>query len=464
MTLPLILSFSQRSPSTWDIILQFLDVEAIKNLRLTNRHLGGEALNPRLKHFLETKTTDLTDESLGSLAALAAHPFGVSVKCLTIVASLYDTSKTEEILKSGERCEIEFSGVFTSKTWHECAEEELASTRSDLAWLRKKKNEQQEASDETVTTSLTKALRAFRRLDALELDAVVYESPELKVSTLESDWPSIWQRASQVYRVAMTAVARSGVEVGALQVYSNTPRCSVSIHELAEHMQSLRADKFGRAGASITSFSLSICRETTRHDETEQARLGPDEPSLAGVAHLLEEMPNLATLDLHVYRTLGDVAAVFDPIASRIHLTSLQQCALRGISTDKKSLLQFLTNHATMKSLELSHMHIDAEWGPLIAQVVTVLPDLQRLHLSNLWANKVLTNLQPAWESAALKAHEREWGYPCAGKKQLVHTLVLDEGDLKREMEFQPTPRGRSLGSPSLRRWMLANRRDFGPP
>lgn len=449
---PAIVKFSRLASYSWDEVLQLLDLASIQNLRLASRALRDESL-PRFTHFLENKTTDLSKESLQSLASLSAHPLGQLVKRLTVVAIVYDTSRADQILSSSTHVRAEYAGLIATQTWMSCTEEELASARADAEWLRAKQQEQAETSFDSEVESLARILESFTTLHSLELDAALCQSPPQNQLTLAGGWSGIWRRASRVCRVALSAVARSRPQVEELKLFSNTFRCSVSVYELEAHMQSLRGDGF----ASVKSLAVSVCRESTetREDET-----------LAGVADLVQQMPNLESLDIHYYRIASatEEPSTFRTIAPRLNLPSLRHCALRGLFADSESLIQFLTRHPSLTSLQLGHIHIPSEWAPLIPQIPPLLPDLKTLHLSGLRGAAALTNLFPTWDCAALRARSREWSYPYTGHAKMVHTVVLEGDDLRRPLEFRQRPRGRPLGSGGLYIWMKMNRRDFGPP
>src|SRR5262245_21529478 len=98
-------------PLIWEEILEYLDLESIKNLRLTDKALNEACLRRRFKLCLEHQTTDLTQESLESLASIATHSLGGNVKHLTILAAVYETSKVERILETKTEIETEQRGA-----------------------------------------------------------------------------------------------------------------------------------------------------------------------------------------------------------------------------------------------------------------------------------------------------------------------------------------------------------------
>lgn len=93
------LNLDRLPPEVVERIIQYVDLDTIKSLRLTSRVLGERCLGPRFKSFLKRQTTDLTKRSLQSLCALASHPtLRPVVKNLTIMATVYDTFEVQRIL------------------------------------------------------------------------------------------------------------------------------------------------------------------------------------------------------------------------------------------------------------------------------------------------------------------------------------------------------------------------------
>lgn len=107
-----------------DKILEYLDLETIKSLRLTDRTWSELCLGPRFKSFMRHQSTDLTPQSLESLSALSCHAIlRPAVKDLTIVAAVYDSSLLQRVLRTS-RCEDENSTLWIAA--RECTLDEVA--------------------------------------------------------------------------------------------------------------------------------------------------------------------------------------------------------------------------------------------------------------------------------------------------------------------------------------------------
>lgn len=120
-------------------------------------------------------------------------------------------------------------------------DEQLAHTRRYLEWMESRA----EAEDMDETTILSSEEPFVDRLAAiltwggrgslttLELDARFIEglnqySKPVSRHIVDSDRQQLWACASQLYRLSMTALARSGAIIPDLRIYSNTTGCSVS--------------------------------------------------------------------------------------------------------------------------------------------------------------------------------------------------------------------------------------------
>lgn len=499
------LNLDRLPPEVVERIIQYVDLDTIKSLRLTSRVLGERCLGPRFKSFLKRQTTDLTKRSLQSLCALASHPtLRPVVKNLTIMATVYDTFEVQRILCIKKRRVVKrgLKGQIYQTRYLPCTEQELSTAQSDLAWLRAQQEEREALSDESVIESLASALRLFGRLNSVDLDATVIQGPNVTVWTKEGDWHPIFMRASQVYCLTMSAVARSGVAVDTLTVYRNTPRCSVPSCDITAHVEKLDADQLAVAGASIKNLALSISmrietdigkiaaarelRERLFHSELgfQSSLLGTSDPetlaeeNFPGIARLLRFIPNLETIDLHLYDTLGGIPEVcdriFKAIAQETRLPALEQCCLRGIYASTESMLQFLENHPRIKHLDLRQVTLTSgSWEPIFEYLGSSrMPALTRLYLSGLYQNVSnypwLVNLKPVWEEGSDGGKDdyqrlRLTTFLCLGGSRFVHTREFDADEIKRGLEIQPVIDRHLLGAPYYR-WEFSRREEYGPP
>ncbi|PGH00361.1 hypothetical protein GX51_05860 [Blastomyces parvus] len=522
--------FHDLPPEVVENIAENLDLGSLKCLRLASTACRILCLGPRFKSFFRQKTTDLTESSLEALCALASHPdLGPAVKHLTIMAVIYDVSEAERILSLGVRRiagkldegtvrsavhatlaqenNLTFGtlrGFKNSRPMigfsrQNCDDQDRLDAESDLTWLRARQKEQDGQSDESILSSLVSAFRTFTRLDSVNLDAItVWGRRDTTVSTLHGqDWHRIWVRASQVYRLSMSALATSGLVVESLAVYRNTLRCSVPSCDIMAPLENFDSRNIALLGTSIRNLALGVSMKVetdagkisaTRKKILEQTTpgsrrlfdwdmLGSTDPeavaetNFTGIARLLQFMPNLEALDLHLYRCLrGDLSGydqIFELISQHIRLPLLKQCYLRGVYATQGALLQFLANHPFINHLDLREIYLTSgAWEPVIDHLNSKMPTLTRLRLSNLWTTQVL-NLRPIWEA---DFDEMDYlkpspiSYPCQGGL-VVHTWDFKEHDLKKGLEFYPTVQNPiPLGSPGRLHWLQSCLLEYGPP
>ncbi|KAL8706508.1 MAG: hypothetical protein Q9201_000440 [Fulgogasparrea decipioides] len=293
-------------------------------------------------------------------------------------------------------------------------------------------------------------------------------------------------------------------------------------------MPALEAAKFTEAAKHIKNISLSV---STKVETDAQAKLSevermdyegaglgtratllsegdPDavaEGNYPGIARLLKLMPNLKSLDLHLYNILygswKSYAKVFSCIVDDIVLPSLRHCTLRGIRCCETSLLSFLGAHNGIVTLEMRQMYLDSGSWPSIFTHLCSMSDLQELTLQNLWDATGHINLAPKdrlserEEDFARRREEDEEEYVYdtdeEGKPDnenggylpslrwrddpncccqcmcgvLVHTRSFTREEIQKErFDLAKKPWGRLIGSPQLVRWTNATSAELGPP
>ncbi|KAK6523095.1 hypothetical protein TWF694_005993 [Orbilia ellipsospora] len=472
-----------------DNVMQNLDLPSIKNLRLSCKGLTEKLLQPFLKRYIAHQVTDLSQESLHRLVELANHPFfGKAVDNLIIVAVFYDPSIAEEMLKTGTKTVRESQGVFHSVSHPKCTEQELADARADVDWLQARQAERDQVGYETLATSLSEGLAAFGSLQSIDFRVSVVQrrSPSGdRRPTLE--WISIWKVAAQVFDIAMTAIARSEVEVGSLIIYRKPGAVSIPSFSVQSLLQRLGGPGgFTEAGKHIkrlvlnTSTRVPIDAASVR-DAAEQlegaerayhevfgsaaglyANDSPEaqaEENFTGVAQLLSTMPSLKVLDIHMRNGLRNNAnnlyeKVFGLITQETHFSDLQEVYLRGLSMTEELLLEFLRKNPHLREIHLQNVTFNSGEWLSIFEHFKGMPALKKLYLSNL-RTKWTFSLDPVDKSQGLPLSEREhwrnW-VPCFGGR-LVHSNIFTREDIEKGLVFKASPDGRTLGSPQQHYW-----------
>lgn len=432
------LSALPSSGPPWDTLLQVLDLPDLKNLRLCSKQLSQACIHHRFLSFIgEDQTTDLGSESLRSLAELTMHPLGRSVKNLTIVAPVYNTSRVEELLK--------FPTVMVSPSaannWtfgeRRATEMKRSAWSDELAWLEERKREQKEGrEDSNMIDSLARVLQNLNggAAESIRLEAPIIsrrrKSDQRWLDTQDlrfQPWRDTWRHAARVCQLTLLAIVRSKARVNRLTIYRDTPRCGISPRDILTTVTQVRQEAGDGSLGAIHELAISIGfgseyePDPARDDSDTQAEHSGSEPDNDAVAaanaavdmeHDLTNynaarelaktintlMPNLASLDLRFYLALTDTRLrrrseeFFQTIAGGIHLSSsLQRCTLRGIRSTRDSLMKFLTNHPGIQHLELTNFSFqgddtdDGGGTEAIRTLIKTLPSLQTLSLSDIF-------------------------------------------------------------------------------
>ncbi|KAH7176935.1 hypothetical protein EDB81DRAFT_773794 [Dactylonectria macrodidyma] len=392
---------------------------------------------------------------------------GNLVRHIRITAECFAIDSARQTLKYGQYCPEETvvtngcGDTFTVQVpspKKKGTDEQLAHTKRCLEWMES----QVEAEDMDETTILSSEEPSVDRLAVilrwggrgslmtLELDARFIEGPNqyskpVSRHIVDSDRQQLWACASQVYRLSMTALARSGVTIPDLRIYSNTTGCSVSSYDVTVGLPALLDAGLANYCAAVKKLELSfstrvdhgwellgmvygdgvVAREKRRQrrhwdqnrdevqwfeadgvaesddsdpidfdadgsdydsdEETDamirddwgsgiQGRYGDNMPqalcqdNFTGIAQMLGHMPNLESLDLHMFQTLEYeaydgasrlffYARVFKAIVDQgLQFRQLRYLALRGICVNVNDLTTFITRHPQIENLELHNV------------------------------------------------------------------------------------------------------------
>lgn len=488
-----------------DRTAESLDLDSVRNLRLTNTRLRDQMDNSCFRSFISSQKTDLTSRSLKRLSEIANHPkLGSAVQSFVVIAVVHDTSELDRMIKTKRRRIFEKQGVFSMTTEPQATEDELAEAQRNREKLLTSMREQESrAHDESDVRDLAVALRFLGKLDTLAVQAAVDQGLGGYIASASArEWHPIWIRASQVYLTVMQAIANSGIGINALRIFSTSRRCSVPTWDINESMSTLLSANFDQAAKHIKGFALSVSTKVeTDPQKIADARanlsdvdrayyeagmptriglLSADDPlaiadeNYPGVARLLQQMPNLERLDLHLYQTLQghprSYAKVFTHIAEKALLESLKNCTFRGLYCDESSLLAFFCRRDSLITLEMRDMHlVSGSWAPVFARLCT-LPDLQQVVLHNIWSPKGLVHLAPKQPPQKSDDDVPSWSvsntssFPCLDGRMVYSRTFSRDEMINERFEFAKGPEERQMGSPAFYVWMTSKQAEYGPP
>lgn len=121
----------------FETILAYLDLDSVKALRLVHPTFSESCIGPYFLSFVRQPDTDLSEHSLKSPQALALNPrLKSKVHTLTILASYFDSSEAEEIVKTGCKTITKRHGMIIVSKEEDCSPEELSEAEADLDWVQ----------------------------------------------------------------------------------------------------------------------------------------------------------------------------------------------------------------------------------------------------------------------------------------------------------------------------------------
>ncbi|OJJ77730.1 hypothetical protein ASPBRDRAFT_71057 [Aspergillus brasiliensis CBS 101740] len=478
-----------------DEILEYLDLETIKSLRLADKTWSDLCLGPRFKSFMRHQTTDLTPQSLESLTALSRHGIlRTAVKDLTIVAVVYDSSLIQKVLRTS-RCEDEKNTPWI--TARECTLDELAQAEVDLAWMEEKASKHQLIHEDHIVSTLEAVFNNLKSLDWVAMEARVTYSPHPNFFRSRGDWHAIWLKATQVYHIAMSAIAKSTFRLNDLLVYQNPIRCAIPSNEITAHMHTLDAAGCTFAsGQSIKNFSIDLStridtnpeRLSKRKDDMETweretrrswhgwrpgtllASLNPEvnsDDNYPGVAYLLQKMPNLESLTLRLRCTvIGDISLyyrLFEEIASKVCLPRLKTLRLFGIYVTLDSLLYFLRNHPDIEVLWLEKVNlVSGSWDPVFEEI-SKMPRLTKLVLASIAEAGRTLNVRPAEDKEDL-SDPYNTDYYLGTRGVFVHRREFDACDIRKGFKFNTEYQGAPQGTHGFTSFLVFDQEHYGLP
>jgi hypothetical protein len=439
-----------------EIILDEVDLQSIQSLRQVSKALSRDCNGPRFQSFLGSQLCDLSPESLRSLCDLAASTFGQYVRRLKIECVTYEYLRGQ-IYEHGrgsiEPCNTQsYTGI----------EQGLTEAFKELGNL-----------DELVLDHVTHHIPAESELRGSP-DFDPNEEPEIAAKAIQA-------KVSTYLKMVMSAIAQSGIAVTSLDLYRRTSRGAVVARDLASLA---RTWQMSGGGGRLERFAVTISRDLERparrvqDESTDQPELMegiapiPDDP-FAALASLLAAMPLLEHLHLKCIHITDDSRDDWAPILQTIcgitHLPHLRTITLAGLVMQEDQLYTFLArHHPTLQEVQLRRIRLRAweRWPAMLERIRDSLPKLHKLSVSALRDDSHLLNLDPVWARSVPALDEKintDWSFPYTAHRRFVHTLVLEGGNLRRDLEFKVLrPGGRTVSSVRAARWHRATTAEFG--
>ncbi|KAI5460961.1 hypothetical protein BGZ63DRAFT_358404 [Mariannaea sp. PMI_226] len=360
-----------------EAISQLLELEDIRNLRLSSKSLSQKTLHGRFRYFCHSKHLDIRDEALRGF--------------IGVFQSQADLPPVKELYL--------FGLVWKQDQPHHDPEEE-----SSL--LVEAFNEIAKRSTDGCLKSLTLRLAVIRN-----------DTPERVVSIAPRGTTipkSVWSCATETWNTTLRALAASHLRVESINGFNEADmvRCSIPCDwlgvdycyglGLAESLKPLKSlslsisDKiFNLKKESNIAFSVGEDSDDSEYGSTRDYRAeAAEEENFTGIAKLLRLCPHLEYLDLHyfhMYNRKINVHTEFDSerilrnVVELDKLPRLMECKLRGITANGEDLLRFLTRtrpcHLSLETIHLSR----GTFGPIIEYCRSEEADMKELLLDSLY-------------------------------------------------------------------------------
>ena len=239
-------------------IIEEFPLDDLAHLRLVCRELGRKVVGKRYLAHFESQTTNLARQSLCSLQTLSRHGrYGKLVRHVRIMAEVPAllSNQTDTQDNPTRDSALEASGELAGKI------------REDLSWMQEPADDIEEEDVIELLSSIV-AWEAHGRggIPRVELDARFIDGPGNQYAKphephiVPEEWQALFTRASQVYRLTMAAIVRSGATVPNLEIFSNTICCSVPSYDINVGLKGLVENglKFKAAVSGIETLALSF--------------------------------------------------------------------------------------------------------------------------------------------------------------------------------------------------------------
>ncbi|KAL5045977.1 hypothetical protein BDW71DRAFT_197984 [Aspergillus fruticulosus] len=385
-----------------DSIVSHLELNDIRNLRLTSRSLALGSSGSHFKSYFRRKHVDLTEHALRNFV---------------------------EETKPGRTGRLLQDLVLIGGTENTPIGLEQAKAQLDLSVLMQRQilSERMRESG-TYVRLLTEAfgnLIADGRspgLQSLSLQVVVYRVDAEKRLPPDTggSWTLIWRAAGDTFHTALGALAASRMPVERLDIYNCQQRCSLACTELSaidfeckglatslatlriisisysDRIINVRKEDIGDTGDSADEIDHDApAIDDFREDDDIEVE-ACDEANFLGLARLLKLCSGLENLELHHYAIPLDSYPYFDlhrdmflqRIVATVQLPKLQRCTLRGLRVREVDLLEFLKKTTpAIKDFQMDMVRLaSGTFSSIFDYCTSEHAGLERLYFNDLFA------------------------------------------------------------------------------
>ncbi|KAL4876750.1 F-box domain protein [Aspergillus karnatakaensis] len=469
-------------PEVVESIVEELEWADISSLRLTSRNLRFKATQHHVKSYFRTRRVQLIGQGLRKLEKVTRQGWlGCELRNLTLVGVVNNPMGYEKLLKG--------SALRHDPEKRKRVEQELETMKT-----RQQDHQQLVESGElarllSLIFSNIAANGPLGKLQSLSLGMTVYrEHLDREESTLfGGNWRLIWQAAAEMFRVIFAGIEGSAIQLDHLGIFNgeNLQRCSLAANELSK--MDYTSGGLSKTFSTLKSLSISVsdriidtsqitaastgdqADEVTWSDTAIERDMGRamaearEEDNFSGLVKLIQSCHQLRKLHIHHYlvnyRRIAQINYPHERLLQRIadvqNLPPLEELILRGVYFREMDLVSILRRLPLRKLwLEFTHL-ISGSYTSIFDYCTGESSSVDSVYFDELRQEDNLVHFTGVGEPRF-----RTWKGAHGG-----NTLQREGEELKQPILYH-LPSGQLYPCPSQERqqWMIAERREFGPP
>jgi hypothetical protein len=419
------------TPELFDIVLEGLELEDIRQLRLANKETCSRATQDHFLSSFARKEVKLTRSGLEAFANVTSQGrrLGCLVQYLTLKGVLHDPSILEKCLEKGDLTDV----LGTEKVWNPSRtrprnEAEIVTAREqfdELSPCQRETEELREAGRDLAL--LSQALRDIAShsrngLDTLSLKVKIYDGVAVvRRSGQRFGCPrrdEIFQTAARTFSLVALSLRESGLPVRHLEVFDEFPghySCNLPYDTFSQldwtgskhHWLLFRALKTCSLRISDRfmgpASETDLASDTISHDLSLGQELDIDAGHRSALLKMLSRCSELETLRItwyrmssqrdtrtYRYRSGGPQSTARQHFMRDLALANpfpnLHTLHLGGLNLRAKDLLAFVQKHeSTLREFSLHNIKVvNGRFAPLFALLARPDTQMQRIQLEDL--------------------------------------------------------------------------------
>ncbi|KAH8660575.1 hypothetical protein BX600DRAFT_514166 [Xylariales sp. PMI_506] len=423
----------QLPPEILSATAEYIDVVSLGSLRLVSKSCK-EKFTPELLRHIETQKVDITESGLRRLCDLRfSEDLKRSIRKLHLVCLYYHQSPSRNDALSGIEITYAQDIYVVRKAGNDGSQLSRIIQQRERLWMADRKAQQEAFSGEAMYQLLYRALGNFDHLDTITLEAEVVCGPSERYgpeSIGNLIWRRLWAQSIQAFRVVVSAVSRSKINLGSLAIFEKTKKCSIPVNEISDDLlDNLNAGGFTLVGATIRHFAISLAttvvpvRPSTTaiqpnssfyevFDISEGQKLTTHDTELRamvdfeGTKRFLRFLPKLESLSIHLYNTTTKITTIPEELPFQAFLQYISQdwklphlrsLYLQGFPSTAETLQNILYRQQQLQRLSLENIFLtNGSWDLVMASAVQSCTLISQVYLSNLWlpgVSSTVTNL-----------------------------------------------------------------------